>query len=130
GRRRRRCLERRPARGHHAKDQRPNHHSHGSSILAAWRPSYRNAVAGAALYSSVVTDLEPFEARDAGGAVRGVLHRPSARTGDGAVLAHGAGSNRDSPVLRAVAAAFAARGIAALRIDLPFRQARPKGPPP
>jgi len=78
-------------------------------------------VAGAALCSSVVTDLEPFEARDADGAVRGVLHRPSAPTGDGAVLAHGAGSNRDSPVLRAVAAAFAARGIAALRIDLPFR---------
>ena len=86
-------------------------------------------MAGAALCSSVVTDLEPFEARDADGAVRGVLHRPSAPTGDGAVLAHGAGSNRDSPVLRAVAAAFAARGIAALRIDLPFRQARPKGPP-
>src|SRR5256712_12441715 len=100
-----------------------------SILLVALRPSYGDAVAGAALCSSVVTDLEPFEARDADGAVRGVLHRPSAPTGDGAVLAHGAGSNRDSPVLRAVAAAFAARGIAALRIDLPFRQARPKGPP-
>jgi len=95
----------------------------------ALRPSYSDAATDAALCSSVVTDLEPFEARDADGAVRGVLHRPSAPTGDGAVLAHGAGSNCDSPVLRAVAAAFAARGIAALRIDLPFRQARPKGPP-
>jgi predicted alpha/beta-hydrolase family hydrolase len=32
-------------------------------------------------------------------------------------------------VLRAVAGALAARGVTALRIDLPFRQARPKGPP-
>ena len=76
-----------------------------------------------------MTDLEPFEERDAESTVRGVLHRPRLPTGDGVVLAHGAGSNCESPVLRAVASAFAARGIAALRIDLPFRQARPKGPP-
>jgi len=76
-----------------------------------------------------VTQLESFEERDGDAAVRGILHRPSAPTGDGIVLAHGAGANRDSPVLRAVAGAFAAHGIAALRIDLPFRQARPKGPP-
>jgi predicted alpha/beta-hydrolase family hydrolase len=76
-----------------------------------------------------VSDVEPFEARAGDDAVRGVLHRPAAPTGDGAVLAHGAGSNHESPVLRAVARAFAARGVAALRIDLPFRQARPKGPP-
>jgi len=76
-----------------------------------------------------VTDLEPFEERDAESTVRGILHRPRLPTGDGVVLAHGAGSNCESPVLRAVASAFAARGIAALRIDLPFRQARPKGPP-
>jgi uncharacterized protein len=76
-----------------------------------------------------VTDLEPFEEGDAESTVRGVLHRPRLPTGDGVVLAHGAGSNCQSPVLRAVASAFAARGIAALRIDLPFRQARPKGPP-
>ena len=76
-----------------------------------------------------MTQLESFEERDGDAAVRGVLHRPSAPTGDGIVLAHGAGANRDSPVLRAAAGAFAAHGIAALRIDLPFRQARPKGPP-
>ncbi len=58
-----------------------------------------------------MTQLESFEERDGDAAVRGVLHRPSAPTGDGVVLAHGA------------------QGIAALRIDLPFRQARPKGPP-
>ena len=76
-----------------------------------------------------MTQLESFEERDGEAAVRGVLHRPSAPTGDGVVLAHGAGANRESPVLRAVAGALAAQGIAALRIDLPFRQARPKGPP-
>jgi len=76
-----------------------------------------------------VTQLESFEERDGDAAVRGILHQPSAPTGDGVVLAHGAGANRESPVLRAVAGAFAAQGIAALRIDLPFRQARPKGPP-
>jgi len=76
-----------------------------------------------------VIQLESFEERDGDAAVRGVLHRPSAPTGDGVVLAHGAGANRESPVLRAVAVAFAAHGIAALRIDLPFRQVRPKGPP-
>ena len=76
-----------------------------------------------------MTQLEPFEERDGDAAVRGILHQPSAPTGDGVVLAHGAGANRESPVLRAVASAFAAQGIAALRIDLPFRQARPKGPP-
>src|SRR5947209_7355784 len=77
----------------------------------------------------VVTDVEPFEERAGDAVVRGVLHRPGAPTGDGAVLAHGAGSNCESPVLRAIANALAAQGIAALRIDLPFRQARPKGPP-
>jgi len=76
-----------------------------------------------------VSDVESFEERDGESTVRGVLHRPRLPTGDGVVLAHGAGSNCESPVLRAVASAFAARGIAALRIDLPFRQARPKGPP-
>ena len=76
-----------------------------------------------------MTQLESFEERDGDAAVRGILHQPSAPTGDGVVLAHGAGANRESPVLRAVAVAFAAHGIAALRIDLPFRQARPKGPP-
>jgi len=76
-----------------------------------------------------VIQLESFEERDGDAAVRGILHQPSAPTGDGVVLAHGAGANRESPVLRAVAGAFAAQGIAALRIDLPFRQARPKGPP-
>ena len=61
--------------------------------------------------------------------VRGTLHRPATAGVDVLVLTHGAGSNHDAPILRAVAEAFAARGTAILRCDLPFRQARPKGPP-
>ena len=70
--------------------------------------------------------IETYDARD----VRGVLHRPDASSNDdGVVLAHGAGGNRDAPVLVALAAAFCAAGFTVLRIDLPFRQRRPKGPP-
>ncbi len=70
--------------------------------------------------------LEPIEV--AGDPpVRGVLH-PAAGP-DGLVLTHGAGGNKDAPLLVAVAEAFAARGVTVLRCDLPFRQARPRGAP-
>ncbi len=62
-------------------------------------------------------------------AIRGYLHRPDVPNGDALVLAHGAGSNAQSPVLVEVAAAFADAGYTVLRIDLPFRQTRPHGPP-
>jgi uncharacterized protein len=62
-------------------------------------------------------------------AVRGYLHRSDSPNGNGLVLAHSAGSNAQSPLLVALAAAFADGGFAVLRIDLPFRQARPHGPP-
>ncbi len=45
------------------------------------------------------------------------------------VLAHGAGSNASAPQLVHAAAGFCEAGMLALRIDLPFRQRRPKGPP-
>ena len=45
------------------------------------------------------------------------------------MIAHGAGSNCEAPLLVAVADSFAAAGWLALRFDLPYRQARPKGPP-
>ncbi|QKT07740.1 alpha/beta hydrolase [Gordonia sp. X0973] len=45
------------------------------------------------------------------------------------VLAHGAGGNRRAEILRAYADAFNAHGFVAARIDLPYRQQRPKGPP-
>ncbi|MBV9768840.1 MAG: alpha/beta fold hydrolase [Bryobacterales bacterium] len=45
------------------------------------------------------------------------------------LLTHGAGSNRNSPLLVALANAFAKREIEVLRYDLPFRQSRSHGPP-
>jgi len=47
----------------------------------------------------------------------------------GLVLTHGAGSDCDAPIMLAVAGAFTRAGFAVLRCDLPFRQARPVGPP-
>jgi len=70
--------------------------------------------------------LEPIEV--AGDPpVRGVLHVATGR--DGLVLTHGAGGNKDTPLLVAVAEAFAARGVSVLRCDLPFRQVRARGAP-
>jgi uncharacterized protein len=63
------------------------------------------------------------------GGVRGFLHRPSVAARGGVVLTHGAGGNCQAPLLVAAAAACSEKGLAALRIDLPFRQRRPSGPP-
>ncbi|HEV8615885.1 MAG TPA: alpha/beta fold hydrolase [Methylomirabilota bacterium] len=62
-------------------------------------------------------------------AVHGVLHHATAPSGDALVLTHGAGSNREAPMLVALADALASRGVSVLRCDLPFRQARSTGPP-
>jgi len=59
--------------------------------------------------------------------VRGVLH-PAAGA-DGLVLTHGAGGNKDAPLLVAVADAFAKHGVTVLRCDLPYRQVRTRGAP-
>ena len=45
------------------------------------------------------------------------------------MITHGAGSNCESPLLRAVAETFAGAGFHVLRCDLPYRQVRPTGPP-
>jgi hypothetical protein len=45
------------------------------------------------------------------------------------LLTHGAGSNRNAPLLVALAAAFSENGTDVVRYDLPFRQERPHGPP-
>jgi predicted alpha/beta-hydrolase family hydrolase len=45
------------------------------------------------------------------------------------LLTHGAGSNRNAPLLVALANAFSEHEIEVVRYDLPFRQDRPKGPP-
>jgi predicted alpha/beta-hydrolase family hydrolase len=57
------------------------------------------------------------------------LHRPAAPSGDALVLTHGAGSNADAPLLAALAGALAEHGLTVLRYELPFRRARPTGPP-
>jgi len=73
---------------------------------------------------------EPFEDAALGApAVRGFLHRAAGPSTDALVLTHGAGGNCRAPLLVALAGAFAAAGVATLRCDLPYRQARPKGPP-
>lgn len=61
--------------------------------------------------------------------VRGFLHRSPDADADCLVLTHGAGANCQSPLLRALAETFCAAGVTVLRCDLPFRQARPHGPP-
>src|SRR4051812_5995715 len=61
--------------------------------------------------------------------ISGVLHRPDGASEAGLVLTHGAGGNRDAPLLVAVAEAFSAAGVSVLRCDLPFRQRRKSGPP-
>ncbi len=70
-----------------------------------------------------------FEDAGAMPAVRGFLHTPDGPACHGLVLTHGAGSNSRAPLLVALAEAFCAAGVAVLRCDLAFRQARPHGPP-
>jgi predicted alpha/beta-hydrolase family hydrolase len=61
--------------------------------------------------------------------IRGWLHEPDAASGNGLVITHGAGSNCETPLLKAVAEAFAGTGYTVLRCDLAFRQQRPHGSP-
>jgi predicted alpha/beta-hydrolase family hydrolase len=68
---------------------------------------------------------QPFEEPG----VRGLLFDPEALPCAALLLAHGAGANCRAPLLSEVAGTFAAAGCLALLIDLPFRQARPSGPP-
>jgi len=61
--------------------------------------------------------------------IQGWLHEPDSPSGDGLAITHGAGSNCEAPLLKAVAEAFAQAGLWVLRFDLPYRQSRPHGPP-
>ena len=61
--------------------------------------------------------------------VRGFLHRPEIAIHRTLILTHGAGSNCQAPLLVALADRFAEVGFSVLRCALPFRQARPLGPP-
>jgi predicted alpha/beta-hydrolase family hydrolase len=73
---------------------------------------------------------EPFSDESLGPPrVRGFIHHAIRGPGDAIVLTHGAGGDCTAPVLFALASAFASRGVTALRCDLPYRQAKPTGPP-
>ena len=61
--------------------------------------------------------------------VRGFLHTPEDTNHNALILAHGAGSDAQAPLLIALAETFAAAGFTVLRCDLPYRQTRAYGPP-
>ena len=81
-------------------------------------------------YPAMINHLHPVNTSVHGVPVRGFLHLPGTPAQDGLVLTHGAGSSCTAPLLTALTDAFCASGLAVLRCDLPFRQARPSGPPP
>lgn len=66
-------------------------------------------------------------------AIAGIAHEPSLPAGSAptgiVVLTHGAGGDRESPLLRQVCDEWARRGWIAVRYNLPYRRRRPKGPP-
>ncbi|MGV0838431.1 alpha/beta hydrolase family protein [Mycolicibacterium thermoresistibile] len=61
--------------------------------------------------------------------ISGVAHRPTGTPAGVVLLTHGAGGNRDSPLLQQVCDEWARRGWLAVRYNLPYRRRRPKGPP-
>jgi predicted alpha/beta-hydrolase family hydrolase len=72
---------------------------------------------------------EFFQDKSLNPAVSGFLHRAADSAADALIVTHGAGSNSKSHLLIALAEAFAGAGFTVLRCDLPYRQARPYGPP-
>ena len=71
----------------------------------------------------------PFNDSTREPAIHGFWHEPTRHTGNAIVLAHGAGANCQSKLLVEMSNALADAGFAVLRFDLPFRVARPQGPP-
>jgi predicted alpha/beta-hydrolase family hydrolase len=61
--------------------------------------------------------------------IAGVAHEPDGSPVGVAVLTHGAGGNRDSPLLQQICDEWARRGWLAVRYNLPYRRRRPTGPP-
>ncbi|WP_369831796.1 alpha/beta family hydrolase, partial [Mycobacterium sp. E796] len=62
-------------------------------------------------------------------AIAGVAHEPDGAPAGVVVLTHGAGGDRESPLLQQVCDEWARRGWLAVRYNLPYRRRRPKGPP-
>lgn len=61
--------------------------------------------------------------------IAGVAHEPDGTPAGVVVLTHGAGGNRESPMLVRICEQWAAQGWLAVRYNLPYRRRRPKGPP-
>lgn len=61
--------------------------------------------------------------------IGGVAHQPESAPIGVAILTHGAGGNRESPLLIRICDEWAGQGWLAIRYNLPFRRRRPKGPP-
>ncbi|MEB3031269.1 alpha/beta hydrolase family protein [[Mycobacterium] nativiensis] len=61
--------------------------------------------------------------------IAGIAHAPAGSPTGVVLLTHGAGGNRESPMLQRLCDEWARRGFLAIRYDLPFRRRRPKGPP-
>lgn len=59
----------------------------------------------------------------------GVAHHPGGTPSGVVLLTHGAGGDRESPMLQRLCDEWARRGFLAIRYNLPFRRRRPKGPP-
>jgi predicted alpha/beta-hydrolase family hydrolase len=62
-------------------------------------------------------------------AIAGIAHHPVGEPAGVAVLTHGAGGSRESPLLVRICDEWARRGFVAVRYNLPYRRGRPKGPP-
>jgi hydroxymethylpyrimidine/phosphomethylpyrimidine kinase len=70
-----------------------------------------------------------FRLSDGSYANAGIAHQPDGAPKGAVVLTHGAGGNRESPMLIRLCDEWARRGFLAVRYDLPYRRRRPKGPP-
>jgi uncharacterized protein len=75
------------------------------------------------------TDIEPVVIESAGTRVSGLLQMP-AHARAIYVFAHGAGAGMTHPFMAAVATELAQRGIATLRYQFPYMEARGKRPDP
>ena len=81
------------------------------------------------MFSLPASTIREFLDHTADPPVRGYLHTPESPNNHALVMTHGAGSNAQAPLLIAVGEIFSAAGFAVLRVDLPYRQVRPYGPP-
>jgi len=61
--------------------------------------------------------------------IAGIAHEPDETPTGVVLLTHGAGGNRDAPLIIRLCDEWARHGWLAIRYNLPYRRRRPKGPP-